>query len=201
MFPLFYACPLHDGILVFSRDFVTFVISRHRQHTLLALCASGHQTQCPVHHAHQSHLSIGIFKPSPNPKILAGGHAMSVTQTLRYASTTILTDSPTGTGGNQKDGDDVRDPLTNPATSRIVKVTIACAIVVLGITGLITGFKVSVSSDVDPSRFPPQDAHVSSDPCFRLCCRSPACTDLIGRLVVVVRSKRPSLQGVRSLDG
>jgi hypothetical protein len=35
------------------------------------------------------------------------------------------------------------DPLSNPDTSKIVKVTIACAIMVLLVTGAVAGFKVS----------------------------------------------------------
>lgn len=69
---------------------------------------------------------------------------MTSSATLRYVSTTLTTlvAQPTQIAG-EGDDDDVPDPLTSPATSRIFKVTIASAIVVLGITGLITGFKAS----------------------------------------------------------
>lgn len=71
---------------------------------------------------------------------------MTTSQTLRFASTTITSLIGTSTSSSGDPDDDIPDPLTNPATSRIVKVTIACAIVVLGITGLITGFKASLAS-------------------------------------------------------
>ncbi|KAJ9110186.1 hypothetical protein QFC20_003038 [Naganishia adeliensis] len=35
------------------------------------------------------------------------------------------------------------DPLSNPDTSKIVKVTIACAIMVLLVTGAVAGFKIA----------------------------------------------------------
>lgn len=38
------------------------------------------------------------------------------------------------------------DALTNPATSKIIKVTIACAIIVLAITGFVVAFRVSPAS-------------------------------------------------------
>lgn len=43
------------------------------------------------------------------------------------------------------------DPLSNPDTSKIVKVTIACAIMVLVVTGAVAGFKVSIGRVISPS--------------------------------------------------
>jgi hypothetical protein len=45
------------------------------------------------------------------------------------------------------------DPLSNPDTSKIVKVTIACAIMVLLVTGAVAGFKVSFGTQFHSSSF------------------------------------------------
>lgn len=55
------------------------------------------------------------------------------------------TDTRTATASAVATGDvPDDDPLSNPDTSKIVKVTIACAIMVLVVTGAVAGFKVSL---------------------------------------------------------
>lgn len=120
---------------------------------------------------------------------------MTTSQTLRFASTTITSLIGTSTSSSGDPDDDIPDPLTNPATSRIVKVTIACAIVVLGITGLITGFKASLTSPK-----PPFDCRKLNGYIARLH-RSPVSTDRTARPADDVPSKRPSPLGAKCQDG
>lgn len=58
---------------------------------------------------------------------------------IQPTDTRTATASQIATSGVVED-----DPLSNPDTSKIVKVTIACAIMVLVVTGAVAGFKVSI---------------------------------------------------------
>jgi hypothetical protein len=70
---------------------------------------------------------------------------------IQPTDTRTATASAVATSGVPDD-----DPLSNPDTSKIVKVTIACAIMVLVVTGAVAGFKVSfqdiLSEGVSSSR-------------------------------------------------
>ncbi|KAJ9109734.1 hypothetical protein QFC19_001964 [Naganishia cerealis] len=57
---------------------------------------------------------------------------------IQPTDTRTATASQVATSGVAED-----DPLTNPATSKIVKVTIVCAILVLLVTGAVAGFKIT----------------------------------------------------------
>lgn len=61
-------------------------------------------------------------------------------------STTITVHSGTQTTAYATQTSPLPDALTNPATSKIIKVTIACAIIVLAITGFVVAFRVSSAS-------------------------------------------------------
>lgn len=120
---------------------------------------------------------------------------MTTSQTLRFASTTITSLIGTSTSSSGDPDDDIPDPLTNPATSRIVKVTIACAIVVLGITGLITGFKASLASPKSHSDCTRLNGYIAR---FH---RLLVSTDHTARPADDVPSKRPSPPGAKCQDG
>jgi hypothetical protein len=66
---------------------------------------------------------------------------LSTPVVIQPTDTRTATASQVATSGISED-----DPLSNPDTSKIVKVTIACAILVLLVTGAVAGFKVCLSA-------------------------------------------------------